>query len=195
LRATYTGGVRYSRTLSPEEFWQRQSALDAQVRQSLAQQLTYGLNHWSGTATLSEWSLGDATFRSVRYDDGPNVTVVVASDDHGDIEGAVEHLLINLPENLKPGIDLAIPGPEYRQRTAAGAVDIRVAGEATTFTSWNSGEFTVAGATVAGVGSALCWRGIDPALLQVSPIEDVEALLDGRRELTRARRRRLGLEE
>jgi hypothetical protein len=180
--------------LSPDEFWQRQTALDQQVRESFPRWLTYGLSDWGGTAMLGEWPLGDGTFRSIRYDDGPDTTVVVASAE-GDIDQAVEHLLMNLPGPREPGSGAPVAEPENRQRTLADAVAIAVPGAAIEFAGWHSGGFTVVGAAVGAVEIAVCWRGVDAALLSIDLVSDVEPYLDGRREVIRAARRKYGIEE
>jgi hypothetical protein len=192
--AAYTGDVQSGQMLSPDEFWQRQSTLDGEVQESFLHRTAYGIVDWSGTAMLGEWSLGDGTYRSLRFDDGPGVTVVVASADRA-AEAALDHLLMNLPVSLELRLDTSAAPPEHRQPTPAGAVAISVSDIVTIFEGWNSAGFTVAGAAIGQVDLAVCWRGIDARLLRLAPVDAIEPFLEGRREFIRTARRRHGFDE
>jgi hypothetical protein len=180
------------RMLTPEEFWARMTEQDAQLRDSFAARVTYGLDGWPASVTLAEWALGDGTMRSLRYDDGPEVTVVVAAASGEDV---VDHLLMNLPGPRDLRLDTSTPRPEHRQPTAADPATISVQGAPVLFTGWRSGGFLVLGAAANGVDLAVCVRGIDPARLRITTIGDIEPYLDGRRELIRSARRKHGFDE
>jgi hypothetical protein len=145
---------------------------------------------------IDEWSLGDSTYRSLRFDGAEGLQVVVATSNDAASEPA-RHLLLNLPttdtgrftDDLKSRAHY-----ERSEREATGAATLSVSGNPAQFDTWTEDGYTVAGARVDGVALALRTNGRLDGLSFVF-IDDIEPYLRGRNDRIGAMRAVRGLDD
>jgi hypothetical protein len=143
---------------------------------------------------VGEWSLGGGTLRSLRYDDGLDITVLIATADSPE-RNPVDHLLMNLPRSGELSFESPAPEPDKRQPTEAADITIAVAGSPTKFAGWESGDFTLVGSAIDGRELAVCSRGVELTELRIGLVSDIEPYIEGRQELISAARRKHGFDE
>jgi hypothetical protein len=189
--------MRAGRTLSPDEFWARMRAHDDELRGMFATRPTYALANWSGQRMIDEWSFGDSTFRSVRFDDEDDGQFVVATADERDDEPA-RHLLLNLPTTDPERMTdeaKSLAHFERSQRPADASVLFVVSGAAVAFDAWIGDGYTVAGAFADGVAIAVRTTGTPRDGLALIRIDDIEPYIRGRNDRIRAMRAERGLDD
>jgi hypothetical protein len=184
------------RMLTPDEFWARMRANDDALRARFATWPTYALADWTGARMIDEWSLGDGTFRSVRFDSADDLQIVVATSDDLDSEPA-RHLLLNLPtadtERLRDE-EKSRAHYERSEREANGTVLISVSGIPVRFVTWTEDGYTVAGASHDAVGIAVRTNGPIEGM-SLARVDDIEPYIDGRNDRIRALRAERGLDD
>jgi hypothetical protein len=184
------------RTLSSDEFWARLRALDADVRELFAVRPTYGLVDWTELCMLDEWSLGDSTYRSLRYDGPDDYHVVVASSNDATDEPA-RHLLLNLPtDDTERFTDetKSLTHYERSRRAATGSASLSVSGAPVVFDIWAEDGYTVAGARVGKIGIGVRTNLDFPGELRLALVDEIEPYIEGRNDRIRALRAARGLD-
>jgi hypothetical protein len=172
-------------------------AHDAELRGLFAVRPTYALADWRAQSMIDEWSFGDGTYRSLRFDGSDGVQLVVATSDDT-IDEPARHLLLNLPiADTERYTDEAKSRAHYErsQREATGAVTLSVSGSPVAFDTWAEEGYMVAGARVGGIGIAVRANGTLPDGLALVRVDDIEPYIRGRNNRIRAMRAERGLDD
>jgi len=180
--------MRFAGRLTPDEFWERNSALDQQVRDAALSFPTYGLKEWPDPIMLGHWEWQDDT-------------LVLAGLEHGtpDTGGPSVDVLTTVHDPVGKAASLVVSAlgltpldDEYRRRrreveAAEGrTVLIPVDGQAVSFVVWGGQKRWWAAATIANFGIVLEGRRYPLDRVALIRISDVEPYLSGRNAYLRA---------
>lgn len=159
--------MHFGGRLTPEQFWQHMSDLDAGIRAAFPSFPVYGLPAWPASRMLAEWGYS-------------NDVLTTAGLLYGDPDSSYVHVRTTIGNTLDEALsahatvlgDLP-PGEPASQWTTTVPVD----GEPVEFTTWSAADRFIAAAPTRVV---LEWRGVDPATFALARIDDLEPYLEGR---------------
>ena len=170
-------------------------AHDEQVRAKFALQRTYAVADWAGPKMIDEWSLGNGTYRSLRFSGPDGVGIVVATTDDAD-DDPVRHLVMNLPATDRDRFaDGSVTHALYNApRIATTTLMLGVSGRPVPFSIWEIDDFVIAGAVIRPVGVGVRTNGSLDAL-SLKLVDDIEPYIQGRNDHIRTLRADRGLDD
>jgi len=183
--------MRFAGRLTPDEFWERNRALDQQIRDAALSFPSYGLKEWSDPIMLGGWEWQDET-------------LILAGLKHGtpDTDGPTVDVLTTVHDPIGKAASLVVSAlgltpldDEYRRRRdeVEAAEDhtalIPIDGQAVSFVVWGGRERWWAAATAGNVGIVLEGRRYPLDRVALIRVRDVEPYLSGKNAYMRAFRR------
>lgn len=185
--------MHFGGRLTPEEFWARFDAQDAEIRAEADQLPWYGLADWSGQLRLG-WGRIDGRLVTVDlgYEQGDpadeqtsRVRVLISAEDPDDV---IANLRLNGALSNSSTEDDTLAAMQLSMSPPIGTVRISVDGRPEEFDHWVDGINWYAARPHENRTLAIAARHVRPDELSVVRVHDIEPYLAGRRASLRRRR-------
>jgi hypothetical protein len=182
--------MEWAERLTPDEFWERIDASERSLRDSAAAWPSYTVADWRGPAIVIEWTLGDGVHAIVHG----NPLATRRDADDVVLAGLEEpHILVRTgDENARRAVHslrraASRPGDEVDLSTVARAApdeiaEIIVESTPVMFEVWRDPDCWWAGGAYRGDVIVIEARGLEPDVLRLVRVRDIEPFIAQRRE-------------